>query len=110
VVLEALMGVLEVPSSMQGFSEFTPVCCITLEPLLWPLLISNLVETHQYVFSTVPFMWHCFWKMYYAVYSVIICISIFAELLRFLCGPSGGGCLSSMFVRISGHSVLLLWL
>ncbi|CAM6043231.1 unnamed protein product [Sphagnum compactum] len=36
VVLEALMGGVEVPSSMQGSSEFTPVCCITLEPLLCP--------------------------------------------------------------------------
>jgi hypothetical protein len=31
-----LMGGVEVPSSMQGSSEFTPVCCITLEPLLCP--------------------------------------------------------------------------
>ncbi len=39
-----LMGGVEVPSSMQGSSEFTPVCCITLEPLLCPVWTSNLVE------------------------------------------------------------------
>jgi hypothetical protein len=39
-------------------------------------------------FSTVPFMWHCFWKMYYAVYIVVRCISILAELWPFLSGPS----------------------
>jgi hypothetical protein len=44
VVLEALMGGVEVASSMQGSSEFTPVCCITLEPLLCPVWTSNLVE------------------------------------------------------------------
>jgi hypothetical protein len=44
VVLESLMGGAEVPSSMQGSSEFTPVCCITLEPLLCPVWTSNLVE------------------------------------------------------------------
>jgi hypothetical protein len=36
VVLEALMGGAEVPSNIQGSSQFTPVCCITLEPLLCP--------------------------------------------------------------------------
>jgi len=36
VVLEALIGGAEVPSNIQGSSQFTPVCCITLEPLLCP--------------------------------------------------------------------------